>query len=96
MAENREGQQDGWTQGMTSIREAVEHNMTASRLVATGAIALGAAATAYFWDPQRRNAFMESSRRLTEDMTSWWSGMYTGSGGTGGAGTGSATTGDSR
>jgi hypothetical protein len=95
MAENTERQQDSWTQGMTNIREAVEHNMTASRLVATGAIALGAAATAYFWDPQRRSAFMESSRRLTEDMTGWWSGMYSGSG-TSGTTTGGATTGGSR
>jgi hypothetical protein len=39
---------------------------------------------------------MESSRRLTEDMTSWWSGMYSGSGGAGGAGTGGATTEGSR
>ena len=84
MAETTNQQQDSWTQGISNMREAVEHNMTASRLVATGAIALGAAATAYFWDPQRRSAFFETSRRLTEDMTSWWSGRSSGSSRTGG------------
>ena len=83
MAENNNQQQDPWTQGMTQFREAVEHNMTASRLIATGAVALGAAATAYFWDPQRRNAFMEGSRKLSDDMTSWWSGLASGSSRTG-------------
>ena len=83
MAENNNQQQDAWTQGMTQFREAVEHNVTASRLIATGAIAVGAAATAYFWDPQRRNAFVESSRKLSEDMTSWWSSLASGSRGTG-------------
>ena len=77
MAEQTQ-QQDGWNQGVSNFREAIEHNVTASRLLTTGAIALGAAATAYFWDSERRNAFLETSRRMTIDMTSWWSGLYSG------------------
>ena len=73
MARETKQQQDSWTEGMSHIREAVEHNLTASRLLTTGAIAIGAAATAYFWDPNRRSAFFESTRKLSEDMTSWWS-----------------------
>ncbi len=79
MAENSNQQQDSWTDGLSQMREAVEHNLTASRLIATGAIAIGAAAATYFWNSDRRNAFLDSSRRLTEDMTSWWSGLYSGS-----------------
>ncbi len=78
---NEQPQQDEWTQGLSSFREAIEHNITASRLIATGAVALGAAATAYFWDPNRRSAFFDSSRRLTEDMTSWWTGGRSSEGG---------------
>ena len=85
MAQNQnQQQQDGWTQGVSQFREAVEHNLTASRLMTTGAIALGAAATAYFWDPERRNQFMETSKRLTGDMTNWWSNLASSSGQTGG------------
>ncbi len=89
MAEQSQ-QQDSWTQGVTNFREAVEHNVTASRLMATGAIALGAAATAYFWDSERRNAFLETSRRLSNDMTSWWSGLYSGGQGAGQGGAASS------
>ena len=78
MAEQANERQDGWTEGMTQFRQAIEHNMTASRLLATGAIAVGAAATAYFWDPNRRSAFFDSTRRLSDDMTSWWGGLYSG------------------
>ena len=88
MAKETNEQQDGWSQGMTQIREAVEHNMTASRLLATGAVAIGAAATAYFWDPGRRSAFFDSTRKLSEDMTGWWSGFRARSGGEGGSSTG--------
>ena len=80
MAQQSNQTQDGWSEGMTQFRQAIEHNVTASRLIATGAIAVGAAATAYFWDPNRRTAFMDTTKRLTEDMTSWWSGLYSGSG----------------
>ncbi len=79
MAEHSNEQQDNWAEGMSHFKEAIEHNMTASRLLTTGAIALGAAATAYFWDSGRRAAFVESGRRLSGDMTSWWSGLYSGS-----------------
>ena len=79
MAENQNQQQDSWSEGMSNFKQAVEHNVTASRLLATGEVALGAAATAYFWNPGRRESFMESSRRLSEDMTNWWSGLYSGS-----------------
>jgi hypothetical protein len=89
MAENSNQQQDSWTQGVSHFREAVEHNLTASRLMTTGALALGAAATAYFWDPERRNQFMEASRRLTGDMTNWWTNLASGSGQSG-AGSGTA------
>jgi hypothetical protein len=80
MAQNENQQQDSWTEGVSNFRQAVEHNLTASRLLATGAIAVGAAATAYFWNPSRRENFFESSRKLSEDMTNWWSGLYSGSG----------------
>jgi hypothetical protein len=79
MAQNQNQQQDSWSEGMSHFKEAVEHNLTASRLLTTGAVALGAAATAYFWNPSRRESFIESSRRLSEDMTNWWSGLYSGS-----------------
>lgn len=78
MAQNENQQQDSWTEGVSNFRQAVEHNLTASRLLTTGAIAVGAAATAYFWNPSRRDSFFESSRRLTEDMTNWWSGLASG------------------
>jgi hypothetical protein len=74
MAEEMNQQQDGWTAGMSQFKDAMEHNLTASRLLMTGAIAVGAAATAYFWDPTRRNAFLENTRRWSEDMGGWWNG----------------------
>ena len=79
MAQQNNDIQDGWSDGMTQFREAMEHNLTASRLLTTGAIAVGAAATAYFWDPDRRAAFLESTRRWSSDLNSWWSGLYSGS-----------------
>ena len=82
--QNEQPQQDEWTQSLSNFREAIEHNITASRLIAPGAVALGAAATAYFWDPNRRSAFFDSSRRLTEDMSSWWTGGRSSGGGGGG------------
>jgi hypothetical protein len=78
MAQN-ENSQSSWSEGVSNFRQVVEHNLTASRLLTTGAIAVGAAATAYFWDPSRRENFFESSRKLSEDMTKWWSGLYSGS-----------------
>ncbi len=84
MTKQAEQRQDEWTDSMSQFREAIEHNITASRLVATGAIALGAAATAYFWDPSRRTAFLDSTRRMSGDMTNWWSGLASGSNNRGG------------
>lgn len=78
MAEKTGRDQGDRMQGMSHFREAIEHNMTTSRLVAAGAVALGAAATAYFWDPQRREAFLDTGRRLSDDVAKWWSGFYAG------------------
>jgi hypothetical protein len=91
MAKDSSQQQDEWTQGLSQFREAIEHNVTASRLIATGAVALGAAATAYFWDPSRRSAFLDSSRRLSEDMSSWWTGLGSSSSSKGDGGSSSTT-----
>ena len=74
MAQEAKQEQDGWMPGMTQFRDAMEHNLTASRLMMTGAIAVGAAATAYLWDPDRRNAFLEGARRWSGDMSGWWTG----------------------
>ncbi len=79
MAQQQDQRQDDWNEGLSQWRQAVELNMTASRLLATGAIAVGAAATAYFWDSGRRNAFMDGARRWSDDMNNWWSGGLTGS-----------------
>jgi hypothetical protein len=64
--------QDQWTEGMSKLAEAARHNMTASTLAAAGAAALGAAAFAYLWDADRRNDLIDSTRRFTEDLTSFW------------------------
>jgi hypothetical protein len=64
--------QDQWTEGMSKLAEAARHNVTASTLVAAGVAALGAAAFAYFWDSERRNSLLDSTRRLSEDMNSFW------------------------
>lgn len=91
MAQNNNGQQDNWNTAMSQWREAMEHNITASRLAATGALALGAAAAAYFWDAGRRNAFMDASRRWTGDMGNWWGGGSGSNRGGGGGGETAAT-----
>ena len=91
MAQQSNQSQDGLTEGMAQFRQAIEHNVTASRLLATGAIAVGAAATAYFWDPSRRSAFLDTTKRLTEDMTSWWGNLYSGSNGGGGGSEGASS-----
>jgi hypothetical protein len=65
-------QRDNWSEGMAKFAEAARHNMTAANLATAGAIAIGAAAVAYFWDAGRRNAFMENARRYGGDMGSWW------------------------
>ena len=79
MAETSNQSQDEWTEGLGQFRQAIEHNLTASRLLTTGAIAIGAAATAYFWDPSRRSSLLDTTRRLSGDMTSWWGNLYSSS-----------------
>lgn len=71
-------QRDSWSEGLSQLSEAVRLNVTASRAAAAGMVALGAAATAYFWDPQRRNSFLDSTRKWTDDATSWWNSFGTG------------------
>ena len=83
MANQTDQTRDSWNEGLTQLRQAIEHNVTASRLLTTGAVALGAAATAYFWDPSRRTAFLETTRRLSDDMSNWWGGLSSGSAGGG-------------
>jgi hypothetical protein len=74
MANKASNQQaDPWAEGMTKLSEAVRHNMTASTLAAAGVAALGAAAFAYLWDTDRRSNLFDSTRRFTEEFTSFWS-----------------------
>jgi hypothetical protein len=64
--------QDQWAEGMAKLADAARHNMTASTLAMAGAAALGAAAFAYLWDPERRNRLFDSTRRMSEDLSSFW------------------------
>ena len=64
--------QDSITDGMAKLAEATLHSMTATRLAMAGMVALGAAGTVYFLDPERREAFMRSMSRWTEGLTPWW------------------------
>jgi len=72
MAASNKRQQDNWSEGMAKFTEAARLNMTAANLATAGAIALGAAAVAYFWDEGRRNAFLDMTRRFTGDVASRW------------------------
>ena len=72
MPASNKRQQDSWSEGMAKFAEAARHNMTATNLAAAGALALGAAAFAYFWDEGRRNAFLDMTRRFTGDFASRW------------------------
>jgi hypothetical protein len=65
-------QSDGMTEGMAKMMEAARHNMTAVNLMAAGAVALGAAAVAYMWDAQRRNAVFDTTKQWTDQMSSFW------------------------
>jgi hypothetical protein len=69
----KQHQQDSWSEGISKLNEAFRHNVTATSLAAAGAVALGAAAFAYFWDPARRSGFLDASRKMSEDMMHWWS-----------------------
>ena len=55
VATSNQQQQQAWTEGVSTMVDAARHNMTAARLAAAGAVAIGAAATAYLWDAERRN-----------------------------------------
>ena len=71
MSAKEETRQDAWSESMSKYMEAARHNMTAVNLAAAGSMALGAAAVAYMWDAQRRNALLDSARRWT-DMNPLW------------------------
>lgn len=91
MAEGTDQQQDTWSEGLSNFAEAARHSLTASRLLTAGAVALGAAATAYLWDDDRRNDLVKSGKKLSDDMLGWW-GLATprgtrGQGGTSGSDT---------
>jgi hypothetical protein len=72
MANNANKQQDSFTDGVSKFAEATRHSMTASRLAMAGVIALGAAGTAYFSDPERREAFKRSVSDMTDSLMAWW------------------------
>ena len=72
MARPAKRQPEGFSEGMAKFAEAARHNMTATNLAAAGAVALGAAAVAYFWNAGRRNAFMENARRVSDNMMAMW------------------------
>jgi hypothetical protein len=74
MAESpNQGQhQDVWSEGLANFTEAARHSVTASRLMTAGAVAFTAAATAYLWDADRRNGLLQSSKKMTDDMMSFW------------------------
>ena len=72
MANNGNKQQDSFTDGVSKFTEATKHSMTASRLAMAGVVALGAAGTAYFSDPERREAFKRSVSDMTDSLMAWW------------------------
>jgi hypothetical protein len=72
MAEKRTSEPAGMAEGMSKLMEAGRHNMTAVNLAAAGAVAVGAAAVAYMWDAQRRNALFDATRQWTDQMSSFW------------------------
>ena len=53
---------------MTSLKRAARDNMTAPRLMAAGAVALGAAAFAFLRDEQRRSGLMDTARRWRDEL----------------------------
>ena len=72
MADNANKQQDSFTDGVSKFAEATRHSVTASRLAMAGVVALGAAGTAYFSDPERREAFKRSVSDMTDGLMAWW------------------------
>lgn len=68
MASDPEQAKDPWRDSYEHFSQAMTHSLTASRLVTAGAVALGAAATAYLWDSGRREELVKSMRGL---MPGW-------------------------
>lgn len=66
---------DPWRTSLEHFTSAMTHSVNASRLLAAGTVALGAAATAYLWDEKRRDEFMKSVRGMMDTPTAWWSGQ---------------------
>jgi len=58
----------GWGHGISQINEAIQHNITASRLMWAGAIALSAGVAAYLWDPKRRADMEKMWGQWPEDV----------------------------
>ena len=61
---------NAWTDGVSHFAEAARLNVTASRLAIAGIVAMGAAATAYLWDAQRRNNLIDTTKRWTDQLAS--------------------------
>lgn len=74
--EDRKNDEDrskpGLGQGIAQMNEALQHSMTASRLMWAGVFAVGAGAAAYFWDAQRRSEFMDAARKWPDDIMKAW------------------------
>lgn len=79
MPSTPENEQAPWTESVAQFTEAYTHSLTASRLAMGGMLALGAVATAYLWDAERRNALLRSVKGFSDPATSWWSGSTSGS-----------------
>ena len=71
---SRNADGDPWSDSVARFNEAANHSLTASRLATAGMLALGAAATAYLWDSNRRDALLKSFRGVTGPMSQWWNG----------------------
>jgi len=70
---NDEGRsQPGFGQGIAQMNEALQHSMTASKLMWAGVFAVGAGAAAYFWDAQRRTEFMDGARKWSDGVMKAW------------------------
>ncbi|MGE0774262.1 MAG: hypothetical protein AB7G25_04600 [Sphingomonadaceae bacterium] len=74
---DKEASQTGLSHGISQMNEAIQHSLTASKLMWAGVFAIGAGAAAYFWDPKRREEFMDAARKWPDEMTKRWSGTTT-------------------
>lgn len=70
--QNKNATDPDWGRGLAQINEAIQHSVTASRLMWVGAFAIGAGVAAYLWDPKRRAEAMHSLGRWTGDMRNVW------------------------